>query len=382
MELAISTYLFNALSIGSGGNRTVARELGRALALARPHSRLIILLTTGRELHEKFRSDEWPANVSLHFAPESTAGRLLRRRWERRVLPDLCRELAVDAVVQINGMMIPGLPCPTLAHFGDPWPYLPEAWGRWYDPALAWGRKRAHRRSLRKAAAVGFTSSWLRDLICGRQGAPLRGEVYYNGVPDGWISRPEPTEPSRREPLIVSISNVSPYKGQAAVIEAMPQLLRTPGLAEIRYRIAGYCEEGYRKRLTRRIEILGLQEHVFLEGRVADQRVTALLQEAAVYALPSICESFGIGAIEAMSFGCPVIAARAAAVPEIVGDAALLVEPGSVDALVTALREVLANPESARTLRRRGFANVERFRWSRTADRMAATLERMTAAAP
>jgi glycosyltransferase involved in cell wall biosynthesis len=285
--------------------------------------------------------------------------------------------LVEGVVVQINGMVVPGLEARTFSHFGDPWPYLPAAWGRWYDPGLALLRRRAQRRALVRAAGVGYTSAWFRDLLARRHRLPPRGVVLHNGVPESWVrsAADSPPVPGRRR-QIVSLSNVSPYKGQAQVIRALPQL---PG---VRYVIAGYCDDAYRAELDELIRQQGVADRVELPGRVSDEEARKLLEQSRVFALPSVCESFGIGAIEAMSRGCPVVAARAAAVPEVCGDAATLVEPGDDEGLVGALRQVLDDDAHAAAMRERGIANVARFTWEQTAAKLAASLEQMVTALP
>ena len=365
--------LLNALPVGGGGNRTVARALANELAAARPAWRVAVLLTRGRPLHDEIAADVTRV-CEVVWAPPETARRVARRRWERRALPGICRDMA--AVVQINGMVVPGLPCPIFSHFGDPWPYLPEAWGKWYDPALALARRRAQRRALLSAEGVGYTSAWFRDLLADRHGLPARGVVLHNGVPRAWIDAAGDAPPlNERGPRLVSVSNVSPYKRQADVIRALPAVVRQTGLTDLCYEVAGHADADYAAELRRLAAALGVAERVTLHGRVSDGAARDLLRTSRAFVLPSLCESFGIGAVEAMAHGCPVVAARAAAVPEVCGAAADLVPPGDVPALADALARVLTDDAHAADLRRRGVENVRRFDWSATAEKLAAALE-------
>jgi len=84
-----------------------------------------------------------------------------------------------------------------------------------------------------------------------------------------------------------------------------------------------------------------------------------------VFAYPSLYEGFGIPPLEAMACGTPVVASTAGALPEVLGDAALLVDPYKEDALAQAIR---AAAEDQGTLRRRGLERAARFSWRRTAD--------------
>ena len=92
--------------------------------------------------------------------------------------------------------------------------------------------------------------------------------------------------------------------------------------------------------------------------------------------LMSVCESFGIPTIEAMSYGTPVVIADCCALPEVCGDnAALRVPIDDVDALVEQLGTLLRNPELAKKLQKAGAGRVQQFRWTDTAEKMAVQLE-------
>ena len=92
-----------------------------------------------------------------------------------------------------------------------------------------------------------------------------------------------------------------------------------------------------------------------------------------MFAYPSLYEGFGFPPLEAMRAGVPVVASTAGSLPEILGDAAQLVEPTDVDALAAAI-EAFANPQPDHPARAdaiaRGFARVGRYRWEHTADRL------------
>jgi glycosyltransferase involved in cell wall biosynthesis len=115
------------------------------------------------------------------------------------------------------------------------------------------------------------------------------------------------------------------------------------------------------------IHRLGLTDAVILPGRVSEEDKIALYQGADLYVTPSLYEGFGLTALEAMASGVPVIAANRTSLPEVVGEAGLLVEP-EPDALVEAMTRVLTSPALADDLRQRGLMRSGQFSWRRTAE--------------
>jgi len=116
---------------------------------------------------------------------------------------------------------------------------------------------------------------------------------------------------------------------------------------------------------TARLAVEGGWDWVRFAGYVPDADLPALYAAARVFAYPSLYEGFGIPPLEAMACGTPVVASTAGALPEVLGDAALLVDPYNEDALAQAIR---AAAEDQGTLRRRGLERASRFSWRRTAE--------------
>src|SRR5581483_10088145 len=182
--------LINGLSIGSGGGFTVGRELWRHLAREREDWTITIAVIGDHPLHAQMSLEGMPGNCRVHRAPPQAVNRLARARYEATGLRDWARANDVHAVVQLNGMIVPQLRLPTLSHNQDPWPYRPEAWSGLKDRVVAAFKRRAHAKALREAACVGWTSGYLRDLVCGHWHIkPRCSEVFYNGIPDDWIHR-------------------------------------------------------------------------------------------------------------------------------------------------------------------------------------------------
>jgi glycosyltransferase involved in cell wall biosynthesis len=112
---------------------------------------------------------------------------------------------------------------------------------------------------------------------------------------------------------------------------------------------------------------LDLQEHVHLTGPLTDAELPALYNGAQLFAFPSLYEGFGLPLLEAMACGTPVVTANTSSLPEVAGDAALLVDPYDVEAIAGAMRRVLEDSELAEKLPERGLARAAQFSWKRTA---------------
>jgi glycosyltransferase involved in cell wall biosynthesis len=126
------------------------------------------------------------------------------------------------------------------------------------------------------------------------------------------------------------------------------------------------------ERLARRIEDLA-PEGVRYLGRVERAHLVRLFQAARIFVYPSLYEGFGFPAAEALACGVPVVATNSSSLPEVVGDAGLLAEPGDAGALaahIHRLLDALGRPDRVAVLAERGVRQAAKFRWERTAEAM------------
>ena len=122
-------------------------------------------------------------------------------------------------------------------------------------------------------------------------------------------------------------------------------------------------------RIFERIEVLRLSEQVRFLNDVPDADLPGLYSAASVLAMPSFYEGFGLPALEAMACGTPVVVARRASLPEVVGEAGLLVDPDDPDDIARALARVLTEEPLRTKMRELGLAQAARFTWEETARR-------------
>jgi glycosyltransferase involved in cell wall biosynthesis len=115
--------------------------------------------------------------------------------------------------------------------------------------------------------------------------------------------------------------------------------------------------------LFAQVQRAGLEQRVLFPGYVPDEEKAALLSGAVAFVFPSLYEGFGLPVLEAQACGCPVITSTTSSLPEVAGDAALLVDPTDTAAIAAAMRRVEEEPALREDLIKRGLTNVRRFSW-------------------
>lgn len=166
-------------------------------------------------------------------------------------------------------------------------------------------------------------------------------------------------------PYILFVGNLEPRKNLVRLIEAYALLRRRVRLPH-RLVLAGKRGWLYRP-IFQAVERLGLQQEVIFTGYVAPEDLPAVYSMAEVFAFPSIYEGFGLPVLEAMACGVPVVAGASGSIPEVAGDAALLVPPYQVEAIAEALHRVLTEAVLRAELTARGLARSRAFSWERVA---------------
>jgi glycosyltransferase involved in cell wall biosynthesis len=170
--------------------------------------------------------------------------------------------------------------------------------------------------------------------------------------------------------FVLYVGNIKPHKNLVRLIEAF-NALRTGELEDVKLLIIG-DEISKLPALRRAVHRHKLHKHVRFLGYVPDDQLAVLYRLAAVFVFPSLYEGFGLPPLEAMASGTPVVTSNVSSLPEVVGDAAILVNPHDVDSIVDGLRLVLTDPARAADMRRRGLERAREFSWERS---VARTLE-------
>jgi glycosyltransferase involved in cell wall biosynthesis len=165
-------------------------------------------------------------------------------------------------------------------------------------------------------------------------------------------------------PYLLMLGTLEPRKNHRLALTALAQL-KTLGYPH-RLVIAG--GKGWLfEPISAAVESMGLTNDVLFTGYVPAEDLPGLYSAADALLLPSQYEGFGLPLLEAMACGTPVVCSRASSLPELAGDAALLIEPDDAEGLTAAIRQLIDQPDLASTLRQRGLAQARKFTWEATA---------------
>jgi glycosyltransferase involved in cell wall biosynthesis len=170
-----------------------------------------------------------------------------------------------------------------------------------------------------------------------------------------------------RPGFFFSLGRLNRRKNLERLLQAYARV-RTGGRLEAPLVVGGKLDYGVRE-IFRRAQMSGEASGVRLAGLIADEDLPAFYGAAACFVYPSLFEGFGLPVLEAMACGTPVVASNRTALPELVGDAGLSVDPESVEALAQAMTRILADTDLSADLRRRGLARSRQFSWRETAER-------------
>ena len=169
-------------------------------------------------------------------------------------------------------------------------------------------------------------------------------------------------------PFILSLGTLEPRKNFTGLMEAYALLKREEKLPH-RLVIAGgtgwLCEG-----IFETVRQLQLEDNVTFAGFIADEDLPALYNLADLFAFPTLYEGFGLPVLEAMACGTPVATADNSCMPELVGDAALLIDANDTEGLASAMWRVLSDRELRDSLIGRGLARARRFTWSQAARKL------------
>lgn len=167
------------------------------------------------------------------------------------------------------------------------------------------------------------------------------------------------------ERYILHVSTIEPRKNLGRLLDAFGVLkAEFPDLKLVLVGKKGWLYEPFFEQL----QASGLEKEVIFPGFVAEEDLPLFYQMATVFCFPSVYEGFGLPPLEALSSGCAVVCSNASSLPEVVGEAGLLVEPTDVGAITEALRRILSDDTLRHDLQQRGPIQARQFSWDTAAE--------------
>jgi glycosyltransferase involved in cell wall biosynthesis len=294
------------------------------------------------------------------------AAQPLRRLWRRADWPSITRWTgAVDVVHGPNFVVPPARGAAELFTVHDltcmRYPELCTSDVLQYPDLM--------RRALRRGAHVHAVSQFVADEVIAELAAePER----VHAIPNGLTPRPAGDQARGRrraggERYVLAIGTIEPRKDLPSLVRAFDDVAGDD--PDLRLVVAGQDGWGVDD-FNAAVAAARHRDRVVRLGFVSDDERADVLAGATAFAFPSVYEGFGLPPLEAMAAGVPVVTTRTGAIPETVGDAAILVEPGDRDGLVAALVTATSDEAQRATLIERGRARAARYSWDDTAASM------------
>lgn len=227
---------------------------------------------------------------------------------------------------------------------------------------------------VRRARALACISeATRRDLVARVPSAAARSIVVPLAASELFHAAPGTPPPATRRPYVLAAGTLEPRKNIERLLDAWAAL--DPALRDSHELVlvgpTGWQADAILARA-------GAGHHVRVTGFVSDAELAELYRGCAAFCYPSLYEGFGLPVLEAMRAGAPVITSNASSLPEVAGDAALLVDPLSVAAIAAALGALLGDPALRARLAEAGRARAACFSWDRTATELRAVLRRIS----
>jgi glycosyltransferase involved in cell wall biosynthesis len=362
MRIAIDAHTVGAKL---GGNESYAINLIEALAQIDSVNSYTIYVTTDEARH-RFHQ-RWS-----NFKVRSTLPHTPLIRIPLTLSAEL-RKNPVD-VLHVQFTAPPFCPCPLVVSIHDlSFEHLPQTFNRRSRTQL----RLTVRHSARRAARILSLSEHTRRDIMETYG--IEGERIKT-IPIAAPKHFAPVEDNRElqrvrhnygidGDYILSVGSIQPRKNLARLIKAYASLRGVHSAAKLpKLVLAGKCAWLYDQTL-RALEESGVKEAVVLTGYVPEADLPALYTGALCFVYPSYFEGFGLPPLEAMKCGAPVIVGNRTSLPEVVGDAALAVDPFDTDAIAEAIKLLMRDSQLREELSLKGQQRAAAFDWQETARR-------------
>ncbi|MCP4047427.1 MAG: glycosyltransferase family 4 protein [Gammaproteobacteria bacterium] len=238
-----------------------------------------------------------------------------------------------------------------------------------------WIMQRSLSQMVKQAAAIICVSQSTANELISYVGNGIEGrvKVVHEGVAPGFFEKANNTclqnladLPPGGTPFVMATGKISPRKNIQGLIQAMSKLSDV-----IPHHLVLVGGDGWgMDEVYEHLNDPGIKARVHFPGYVTDEQLRALYAQASVYVHPSLYEGFGLTVLEAMAAGCPVVTSNVTSLPEVAGDAALLIDPLDSNALADAIESICCDTALANELVKKGGVRAHSFQWDTCARRV------------
>jgi len=244
-----------------------------------------------------------------------------------------------------------------------------------FRSALAYARASIGFAARRATRIITVSESSKRDIVRLVDAAPDKIDVIYNAYDERFGVEPREEDVVRvrerfqlHDEFVLYAGNVKPHKNLERLIQAF-DLVRQRGLSHLKLVVIGDEVSKYAS-LRRAVHRHQLHKHVRFLGYLPEETLAVMYRLAGVFVFPSLYEGFGLPPLEAMASGTPVVTSNVSSLPEVAGDAALLIDPYDPAAIADGIYCVLTDERVRGSLRRRGLERARQFSWEASVRRI------------
>ena len=243
--------------------------------------------------------------------------------------------------------------------------------------AYSYARTSIRLAARRATRILTVSESSKRDILRFVDTEPDKIDVIYNAYDDRFAIDPREEDVVRvreryqlESEFVLYAGNVKPHKNLERLIEAF-HLVRKRGLDHLKLVMIGDEISKYTA-LRRAVHQHQLHKYVRFLGYLPEETLAVMYRLAGVFVFPSLYEGFGLPPLEAMASGTPVVTSNVSSLPEVAGDAAILVDPYDPRSIADGIYRVLSDERLRRDLRRKGVARAGMFSWEQSVRRVRA----------
>lgn len=350
----------------TGGTETYARAVLPRLVDQWPEARFTLFC--GRELGAELRAASWAPGVKVVTLPVSSNTRIRRTLAEQVLLPVALKRAGIDLVHSLASVTPVLAPCRTVTTIHDVnYKREPAAHTGLMARGMSVLVPAAARKSRRIVVSARSAGADLEHYL-GVDPRKIDVVPLGPGLDDHATATPEAELRSRLKlgggPLVLCVSPRRAHKNLDRLVDAMRAIDATLVLP------------GYPTSFDDELLEHARGARVVLTGWIDDSDLEGLYAASDLLAFPSLAEGFGLPVLEAMRRGLPVACSNTTSLPELVGDAALMFDPKSMEEITSAIERLLSDQKLRDELAAKGREQAKQFSWERTAEGLIETYER------